>query len=199
MACSGANCAGLTVTETSIPPAKCLNFNHCFPPSERSESDEAAVLRQKLLACETANGALPFLHISAPPSRSTSSLTAPLAADPLRPRRRLGRAKGKGGTGDAFARSQGRAARPRSSDRPALPSLTTPRPLARPAPSRRRSPQLRFDPSTDPVAQVARKAKEAHPPASLGVLLASGNRSLVREAAEATSSLFYNDASVEGR
>ena len=63
MACSGANCAGLTVTETSIPPAKCLNFNYCFPPSEQSESDEATLLRQKLLACETANGALPSSHI----------------------------------------------------------------------------------------------------------------------------------------
>ena len=74
------------------------------------------------------------------------------------------------------------------------PSLTTLRPLARRAPSQSRSPQLRFIPA-DPVAQVARKAKEARPPALLDVLLASGNRSLVRAAAEATSSLFYNDAS----
>jgi hypothetical protein len=73
------------------------------------------------------------------------------------------------------------------------PSLTTLRPLARRAPSQSRSPQLRLGPA-DPVAKVARKAKEARSPAPLDVLLTSGNRSLVREAAVATS-IVYNDAS----
>jgi hypothetical protein len=74
------------------------------------------------------------------------------------------------------------------------PSLATLRTLARRAPSQSRSPQPGYDPA-DPDAQVARKAKEARPPAPLDVPLASGNRSLFREAAEATMSLIYNDAS----
>ena len=91
----------------------------------------------------------------------------------------------------AYARPQGSAARSRSREQGASPLAHVPRSLAPPATSERRSPQLRFV----PVAHVVRKAKEARPPAPLDVLFASGNRSLVRAAAEATSSIFYNDAS----
>ena len=94
----------------------------------------------------------------------------------------------------ACARPRGCAARSRSREQGASPLAHVPRSLAPPATSARRSPQLRFVPA-DPVAHVVRKAKEARPPAPLDVLFASGNRSLVRAAAEATSSLFYNDAS----
>ena len=164
-------------------------------------------------------------------SRSSSYLSAPLPAAPVRPSRprHPRRAKGAGGL---FARPKGRAVRPRSSERCASFFAHLPRPLAPPATSPRRSPQLRFVPAVllvpaarqaqklrslaprtcslpekqrlshhpslatlrslarrapsqsrspqlrfvhaDPIAQVARKAKEARQPAPLDVLLASG-------------------------
>ena len=105
--------------------------------------------------------------------------------------RHPGRVKGVGG---AFARPQGPAARSRSREQAASLFAHVPRSLAPPATSPRCTPPLRFVPA-DPVARVAQKKKAARPPASLDVLLASGNRSLVREAAEAILSLFYNDMS----
>jgi hypothetical protein len=92
-------------------------------------------------------------------SRSSSSLSAPLAAAPLRPRR--SRCPGRsGGAGGALTCSHGPAARPRSSEQRASSFAHLPRPLARPARSPRRSPRLRFVPAGH-VAQVAREAKEA--------------------------------------
>ena len=118
MACSVANCAG-TVTETVIPPAKCLNFNYCFPPSERSESDEAALLRQKLLACETANGALPSTRICLALSLDQLPLGAARrcpASSPPSPRSRERRRRRR----SCVRSPHGRAACPRSSDCPII-------------------------------------------------------------------------------
>ena len=94
-----------------------------------------------------------------PPTRSSSSLSAPLAAA-LFHTCRAPRPSSAGGAVVAFARPQGSATRSRSREQGASPLAHVPRSLARPATSPRRSPQLRFVPA-DPVAHVVRKAREA--------------------------------------
>ena len=93
-----------------------------------------------------------------PPARSSSSLSAPLAAA-LFHTCRAPRPSSAGGAVVAYARPQGSAACSRSREQGASLFAHVPRSLAPPATSPRRSPQLRFVPA-DPATHVARKAQE---------------------------------------
>ena len=104
-----------------------------------------------------------LLRAPASPSRSSSYISAPLAAAPLRPRRPT-RPSNPREAQKLRSLAQQKCSLPEKQRLSHHPSLTTLRPLARRAPSQSRSPQLRFVPA-DPVAQVARKAREACPPA----------------------------------
>jgi hypothetical protein len=70
-------------------------------------------------SCTTFLSACVYLRAPASPSRSSSYLSAPLPAAPLRPRRPTRHSSAKGAE-VAFARPHGRAACPRSSDRPII-------------------------------------------------------------------------------
>ena len=95
-----------------------------------------------------------------PPTRSSSSLSAPLAAALFHNTCRAPCPSSAGDVVVACTRPQESAARSRSREQGASSFARLPRSLAPPATSPRGSPQLRFVP-VDPVAHVVRKAQEA--------------------------------------
>ena len=87
-----------------------------------------------------------LLRAPASPSRSSSYISAPLAAAPLRPRRPT-RPSNPREAQKLRSLAQQKCSLPEKQRLSHHPSLTTLRPLARRAPSQSRSPQLRFVPA----------------------------------------------------